>query len=84
MGIYAYVYREDESTIYLGDEFTHAPDDGYDSKAGTIVHEISHFNSVSGTDDLAYGQIDCLNLAKDDSDSALNNADSFMYFIEGK
>ncbi|WP_435237799.1 M35 family metallo-endopeptidase [Psychromonas sp. PT13] len=83
-GEIAYVYRDDESTIYLGDEFGYLPKDGYDSKAGTIAHEISHFNSVGGTEDYKYGQMDCLKEAKDDSYKALRNADSFMYFIEGK
>ncbi|MEO8196116.1 MAG: M35 family metallo-endopeptidase [Thermoanaerobaculia bacterium] len=28
---------------------------GTDSKAGTLVHEMSHFNVVASTDDHAYG-----------------------------
>jgi peptidyl-Lys metalloendopeptidase len=29
---------------------------GTDSKSGTLVHEMSHFDVVAGTDDWAYGQ----------------------------
>jgi peptidyl-Lys metalloendopeptidase len=55
---------------------------GTDSKAGTLVHEMSHFNVVAGTDDHAYGQSAAKSLALSNPDLALNNADSHEYFAE--
>jgi len=56
-------------------------------QSGTLVHEMSHYNSVGGTDDVvmsdgktAYGQKRCEKLAKEDPAGAKNNADSFEYF----
>jgi Lysine-specific metallo-endopeptidase len=34
--------------MYLGDSFFKAPAIGFDSKAGTIVHELSHFIALNG------------------------------------
>jgi uncharacterized Zn-binding protein involved in type VI secretion len=80
---YAYVYPDDENhTIYLGSAFENAPAVGEDSKAGTLTHEVSHFNDVGGTADNAYGTDNAKQLAKDDPAKAKNNADSFEYFIE--
>jgi peptidyl-Lys metalloendopeptidase len=36
--------------------FWPAPANGTDSKAGTLIHEMSHFNVVAGTNDWVYGQ----------------------------
>jgi len=43
---------------------------------------VSHFNVVSGTDDIVYGQAGAKNLAATDPNGALNNADSHEYFVE--
>ncbi len=53
---YAYVYPTQPYTIYVCKAFWNAPLSGTDSKGGTLVHEMSHFNVVAGTDDWAYGQ----------------------------
>jgi len=79
---YAYVYPGDNTKVYLGNDFGPAPATGADSKAGTLVHEISHYNTVGGTKDNAYGQAACQTLAKDHPDKAKQNADSFEYFSE--
>ncbi len=47
-----------------------------------MVHEMSHFNVVAGTDDVVYGQSGAKSLALSDPDGALNNADSHEYFAE--
>jgi len=78
---YAYVYPNDDQTIYLGEPFADAPATGRDSRAGTLIHEVSHFDSVEGTDDHAYGEHDCAALALLGAD-ALDNADNFEYFVE--
>lgn len=79
---YAYVYPTQPYTIYLCNAFWSAPSTGTDSKAGTLVHEMSHFNVVAGTDDWAYGQTAAKNLARTNTTRAVDNADSHEYFAE--
>ncbi|QRV77984.1 peptidyl-Lys metalloendopeptidase [Ceratobasidium sp. AG-Ba] len=69
--------------VYLCPQFWEAPMVGVDSKAGTIVHENSHFYQNGGTEDHEYGQTGCKDLAKNDPDKAIRNADSHEYFVEG-
>ena len=79
---YAYVYPSIPYEIYLCDYFWMAPVSGTDSKAGTIIHELSHFTVVAGTSDNAYGQTACKALAKTNPTKAIMNADSHEYFSE--
>jgi len=79
---YAYVYPTQPYTIYLCNAFWNAPALGTDSKAGTLIHEMSHFNVVSGTRDYAYGQTAAKNLAIQNPKKAVANADSHEYFGE--
>jgi peptidyl-Lys metalloendopeptidase len=79
---YAYVYPTQPYRIYLCRAFWSAPARGTDSKAGTLVHEVSHFNAVAGTDDHAYGQSACRSLAISSPGTAVDNADSHEYFAE--
>jgi peptidyl-Lys metalloendopeptidase len=79
---YAYVYPNQPYKIYVCKAFWSAALTGTDSKGGTLVHEMSHFTVVAGTDDLAYGQSAAGQLAASDPDKAVNNADSHEYFGE--
>jgi peptidyl-Lys metalloendopeptidase len=79
---YAYVYPTQPYRIYVCNAFWSAPTAGTDSKGGTLVHEMSHFNVTAGTDDVVYGQAGAKNLAITNPDQALNNADSHEYFGE--
>ena len=79
---YAYVYPTQPYRIYLCNAFWSAPTTGTDSKAGTIIHETSHFNAVAGTDDWAYGQSAAKSLARSNPTRAVDNADSHEYFAE--
>jgi len=79
---YAYVYSNDAYRIYLCSVFWQAPVTGTDSRAGTIVHETSHFSVVAGTDDWAYGQSAAKSLAISSPAKAVDNADSHEYFAE--
>lgn len=81
-GTFAYVYPTKPYTIYVCGAFWQAPVSGTDSKGGTLVHEMSHFNVVAGTDDHVYGQSGARNLAKTNPDKAIDNADSHEYFAE--
>jgi peptidyl-Lys metalloendopeptidase len=80
--VYAYVYPTQPYKIYVCGAFWSAPLTGTDSKAGTLVHEMSHFNVVAATDDWAYGQSAAKSLAISDPTKALDNADSHEYFAE--
>ena len=53
---FAYVYPTQPYIVHLCNAFWSAPNAGTDSRGGTIVHEMSHFNVLGGTDDHAYGQ----------------------------
>jgi peptidyl-Lys metalloendopeptidase len=79
---YAYVYPASPYKIYVCNAFWSAPTTGTDSKAGTLVHEMSHFNVVAATDDHAYGQSAAKSLAISSPTRALDNADSHEYFAE--
>ncbi len=79
---YAYVYPNQPYQIYVCNAFWSAPLTGTDSKAGTLVHEMSHFNVVAGTDDHAYGQSAAKRLAASNPSAALDNADNHEYFAE--
>lgn len=79
---YAYVYSNQPYTIYLCNAFWSAPAQGTDSKAGTLVHEMSHFTVVAGTSDYAYGQTAAKRLASTNPKRAINNADNHEYFAE--
>jgi len=80
--VYAYVYANQPYTIYLCGVFWQAPMTGTDSKAGTLIHEMSHFTVVASTDDWAYGQSAAKSLAISDPSKAIDNADSHEYFAE--
>lgn len=80
--VYAYVYPNKDDKIYLGNAFDKAPPTGDNSKAGTLVHETSHFDSVGGTADEDYGHEACEDMAETDPKKAQNNADSYEYFTE--
>jgi peptidyl-Lys metalloendopeptidase len=79
---FAYVYPNQPYKIYMCNAFWSANELGTDSRAGTIIHEMSHFDAVAATDDVVYGQSGAKSLAISDPDQALNNADSHEYFAE--
>ncbi len=79
---YAYVYPTQPYVIYVCKAFWTAPMTGTDSKGGTLVHEMSHFNVVASTDDWVYGQSGAASLAISDPSKAIDNADSHEYFGE--
>ncbi|KAG9118927.1 hypothetical protein FRC07_006296 [Ceratobasidium sp. 392] len=79
---YAYVHPDSPGKIYLCGAFWKAPVTGTDSRAGTIVHENSHFTVNGGTDDHIYGQANAKALAKSNPTQAIDNADNHEYFAE--
>ena len=82
-GRFAYVHPDDKAySIYLDKAFCSAANTGQDSRAGTLCHEMSHFEDVGGTEDHVYGAANAKELAKTDPPKALTNADSFEYYME--
>lgn len=79
---YAYVYANQPYKVHLCNAFWSAPATGTDSKAGTLIHETSHFTVVAGTQDYVYGQSACRSLAISNPSHAVHNADSHEYFAE--
>ena len=79
---YAYVFKNQPYQIWVCNAFWAAPLIGTDSKAGTLIHEMSHFTVVTDTDDHAYGQNAASNLANTNPTLALDNADNHEYFSE--
>ncbi len=79
---FAYVIPSQHYEIFVCKAFWAAPLTGTDSKAGTLIHEMSHFNVVAGTDDHVYTQSGAKNLAITNPGLAVDNADSHEYFAE--
>ena len=76
---YAYTFYK-AKVVYLCEEYFNAPTVGYNSKMGTIIHEMSH--AVADTDDIAYGEADCQALAATNPSKAIRNADNYEFFSE--
>jgi peptidyl-Lys metalloendopeptidase len=76
------VYPAQPYAIYVCKAFWTAPLTGTDSRGGTLLHELSHFDVVAATDDHVYGQQGAAELARTDPARAVNNADSHEYFGE--
>ncbi len=83
-GTYAYVYPGSPYKIYLCGAFWSAPSTGTDSKAGTLVHESSHFTVNGGTQDYVYGTSGAKSLAISSPSKAIMNADNHEYFAENQ
>jgi len=82
---YAYVFPSDTTyTVYVCGAFWNAPINtcNWDSKPGTLIHELSHFTNVAGTSDFAYGTAACRNLASNNPSQAIRNADNHEYLSE--
>lgn len=79
---YAYVYKNDHYNMTVCNAFWSAHRTGTDSKAGTIIHELSHFTVVANTDDIVYGQSGARQRAISNPSDAIRNADSHEYFAE--
>jgi peptidyl-Lys metalloendopeptidase len=80
--IVAYVYKSRPYEINLCPIFWRLRRDGVGSKAGVLVHEMSHFSIVANADDHVYGQTAARDLARRDPAQAISNADSYELFAE--
>ena len=83
-GVFAYVNPFVAYDITLCPVFWATTADGRDSRAGTIIHELSHFRTVASTVDHAYAQVPSQRLAATSPELAIENADSYGYFAENQ
>jgi peptidyl-Lys metalloendopeptidase len=79
---FAYVFPNKPYEIFVCKAFWSASNTGTDSRAGTLVHEMSHFDIVGNTDDVVYGQSGAKSLAISNPSDTARNADSHEYFSE--
>lgn len=79
---FAFIRRTEPYKVNLCTYYWSAARLGTDSRAGTILHEVSHFNEIGGTSDFAYGAADVSALARNNPNNAVANADSIEYFAE--
>ena len=81
----AYAYTSPLSNnIWLGDEFFNASDTGgFDTKEGTILHEVTHFSKTLWTKDITYIK-DEMKLLPDNGifKNKQRNANNWEYFYE--
>lgn len=75
----AYTYYRN-NVIYTCTDWYKAPAVGFNSKMGTVVHEMTHI--LKDTEDYEYGRTACRNLAQTNPNKAVNNADNYAYFSE--
>lgn len=75
-----YGYSQGNSISVCPDFFASRLSEGYDSQAGTLIHEFSH--GYADTDDNAYGTGSVRLLAHEHPEKAISNADSYQYFFE--
>jgi peptidyl-Lys metalloendopeptidase len=79
---FAFVFPNEPYDIYLCGSFWTSEVTGSDSQAGTLIHELSHFTILAGTDDHVYGEDKAKQLAITTPEKTLNNADNHEYFAE--
>lgn len=78
-GRFAYA-RERDLVLGVCPPFFRARMDGTDTRWGILIHEATHI--AANTRDHAYRPNGALSLAKEDGMRAVENADSYEYFIE--
>lgn len=90
--VYAFVYTSEHYTMTLCPDFftmpmmtggspSH-PDYENGTMAGTIIHEMSHFDVIAATDDICYSRTDCSAMGRRSPDEAVINADTYQYYAE--
>jgi uncharacterized Zn-binding protein involved in type VI secretion len=72
---------DDSHSFFVGDLFWWYAMKDESHLAGSLMHELSHFDDVGPTEDFSYEPY-CKELALDCPDKALFNADSFSLFVK--
>jgi hypothetical protein len=80
---YAYVLPDKSFVVTLGYFFFSAPDAGFSSKPGILVHELSHFALAGATRDPdIYGPDAARSVAAANPGNAKASAENIEYFVE--
>jgi len=79
---FAFIRRTEPYKVHLCELFWGLPATGIDSRAGIMLHEISHFSETGNTRDHAYGAPRAAALARDNPGLAVDNAANIEYFAE--
>lgn len=82
---YARVLAANAFEVILGSFFWTAPETGFSSRPGVLVHEISHFyltGHALDPDKSKYGTAPALELAKKQPHMAIQNAENIEYYTE--
>lgn len=81
--LYAYVRKFDRNhNVHLCPLFWTQDESGYDTKAATFVHEVTHFYDVGNTDDHVYGYEKAKELARTNPALALDCAENYTWYVE--
>lgn len=80
--VFASVQPDKSFAITLGPFFFKAPDGGFDSKPGIIVHEMTHFELAGATQDVIVGREQARKLAASNPNAAQQSAENLEYFVE--
>lgn len=81
-GTMAYVYPDDaQQKIYMC-PYVMDMDEDYAEQVQTVVHELSHFETVGDTNDNVYGEAGGKRLARRKPDKAYATADNIGYFAK--
>ena len=62
--------------------FFAAPRFGTDTRAGTLIHDLSHLVGIGPTQDWVFGASAAISISKANPGQAINNADNYEYFAE--
>lgn len=81
---YARATTNKDYEILICQDFWKAPEDGWDSRAGTLIHELSHFDDIRQTHDFIKDRYECLSEAKTKigQRKIIQNANSYEYLAE--
>ncbi|NVJ61955.1 MAG: hypothetical protein HWE27_16305 [Gammaproteobacteria bacterium] len=86
--VIGYIYPDnDHFFIYLTTEFFELEEEGFQSKLGVLIHEMSHFHITQSANyflkqDEVYELHEALSLARNDPDNAISSASNIQYFFE--
>jgi peptidyl-Lys metalloendopeptidase len=82
--IYAFSVVQNDYQITICNKFWGAELDGPDSQAGTILHELTHFESIRTSHDHIVNRYECIDAAQTKEGQAIiiENANSYEYLAE--
>ena len=83
--LYGWTWMETDDEAYIGFGrvfFQTQATGGFDTRMGTVVHELSHMVRDVASDDIVYGISGAQELALQGDERPFHNADSYEYLVE--